>query len=251
MTPAPISRIASRTLTAAMIPSRRFVVSRFPAFIPSLSSVRRTGAGIGRLRPRRVELVHRTDAVVGHRPELFDGSLELAEFAPQIVHGGLELVAQLMPPVRKEEVTHGGARNRADNCACDHHSRLVHTPLLRLAQRYPASKTGATGRKTQIPNPKSQIPNLLVGLGLGAWNVGFGISSIAQQFRPIEEQRQGHPIPAILVGAVQRLDAETDEPRVLWRHFVFADDVLPHDSGAAARQTEALGHGLRGRVTFV
>src|SRR5258706_15932108 len=167
MTPAPISRSASRTLAAAMIPSRRFVVSRFPAFIPSLSSVRRTGAGIGRLRPRRVELVHRSDAVVGHRPELFDGSLELAEFAPQIVHGGLELVAQLMPPVRKEEVTLGGARNRADNCACDHHSRLVHTPLLRLAQRYPASETRATVRQTPMPKPQIPNPKSLVGLGLG------------------------------------------------------------------------------------
>src|SRR5882762_3143367 len=212
-----------------MIPSRRFVVSRFPAFIPSLSSVRRTGAGEGRLRPGLVELVHRTDAVVGHRPELFDGSLKLAEFTPQIVHGGLEPVAELMPPVRKEEVTHGGACHRADNCACGYHSRLVHTPLLRLAQRYPTSKTGATMRKTQIPNPKSPIPNLkfasLVGLGLGAWDLGFGICFIGQlQFRPIEEQRQGHPIPATLVRAVQRLDAEADETRVLWRHFVSATE---------------------------
>src|SRR5258705_10343990 len=137
-----------------MIPSRRFVVSKFPAFIPSLSSVRRTGAGIGRLRPRRVELVHRTDAVVGHRPELFDGSLELAEFAPQIVHGGLELGAQLMSPVRKEEVTHGGAFPPADNCARRYPSELVPPPLLPLAPPDPPSKTGATMPETPIPNPK-------------------------------------------------------------------------------------------------
>src|SRR3989442_11956935 len=104
MIPTPISRSASRTLTAAIMPSRRFVVSRFPAFIPSLSSVRRAGALIRRLGARRVELVHRADAVVGHGADLFDRGLEPCEFAPQIVDGGLEAAAHLMPTLGKEEV---------------------------------------------------------------------------------------------------------------------------------------------------
>src|ERR1043165_864143 len=114
--PAPMSRSASSTLTPAMMPSSRFDVSRFPAFISSLPSMRGPRRRVRRLLPRRVEFVHHPDAVVGHVAELDDRLLKAREFVPQIVDGWLQPVADVFSLVSKEEVTHRGADQRPDDC---------------------------------------------------------------------------------------------------------------------------------------
>src|SRR5512138_1699044 len=126
-----MSRTASRTLTVAIIPSSRFVVSRFPAFIRPPPSVRRAGIVERRLRARRVEFVHDTEPVVGHFPELLDRLLKPAEFPAQLIDSGLEAIAHLLAPIRKEEVSSRATYERAHHCTCDYLTRLVHTFLLR------------------------------------------------------------------------------------------------------------------------
>src|SRR5579871_816420 len=100
-----MSRIASRTLTPAIMPSKRLVVSRFPAVMNASSSVRRARLGAERrLCACVVELADDADAVVGHLAELFDRRLETREFAPQVVDSRLEAVAHVLSCVGKEEV---------------------------------------------------------------------------------------------------------------------------------------------------
>src|ERR1043166_3767299 len=123
-----MSTTASTMLTTAMIPSRRFVVSRFPAFMLPASSVRRTRRRERRLLARRVEFVHRANTVVGHLPQLFDGFLEPREFAPEIVNGGLYPIAHVLARLGKEEVTGGRADCRAEYRTYGDYTRLVHTP---------------------------------------------------------------------------------------------------------------------------
>ena len=103
-------------------------MSRFPAFMLPASSVRRTRRREGRLLTRRVEFVHRADAVVGHLPELLDGFLEPREFAPQIVNGGLHPLAHLLARLGKEELTRGRTDCRAEHRTYGDYTRLVHTP---------------------------------------------------------------------------------------------------------------------------
>src|SRR4029450_8898317 len=166
ITPSPISRIASRTLTAAMMPSSRFVVSRFPAFISGAPSVR-----------RRFEFVPDAHAVVGHFPELLDRFLEPPEFTTQIVDRRLEAFTHVLTCIGIEEVGGGRANNSTDDCSCEYDTRLVHTLLL------------------QWPNgiwlPK-QVPRLPCG----------GIRQL--KLPAIKKQRQRHTVPTFLVGAVQR-----------------------------------------------
>src|SRR3954462_6790838 len=103
----PMRTSASSTLTAAMMPSSRFVVSRFPAFIPLAPSVRGPRRRERRLRTRGVEFVHHADTVVGHVAELADRLLKAPEFAPEFVNRGFKPVARLLARPRKEEVTSG------------------------------------------------------------------------------------------------------------------------------------------------
>src|SRR5689334_23200843 len=121
------------TLAAAMMPRSRFVVSRFPAFISSPSSVRRTRRRVRRLRPGGVELVHHAHALGRHFSELLNRFLETPEFPAQIVNCRLELVPHCCAGVGKEEVTGCRADCRADNRTGHYHSRIVHTRLLRWA----------------------------------------------------------------------------------------------------------------------
>src|SRR5438874_5039232 len=121
MNPAPMSRSASRTLTAAMMPSSRFVVSRFPAVMSASSSVRRTRvAAEWGLRARGVELVHRADAVVGHFAELLDRRLETREFPAQVLDRRFQVVQHLFAAVGKEEVGGSGSNESPDHRASHH-----------------------------------------------------------------------------------------------------------------------------------
>src|SRR5258706_6833210 len=99
-----MSRIASKTLTAAMMPNSRFVVSRFPAFIVSIRCGRavcaacqltsmRGPAARKRLLARGVELIQHAKTVIRHLPDLFDRLLEPCEFASQVVHCRLDPIA--------------------------------------------------------------------------------------------------------------------------------------------------------------
>src|SRR6266850_3974818 len=68
---------------------------------------------------------------------------------------------------------------------------------------------------------------------------------------PVEKQRQRYTIPAILAaGAARRLVSQPDEPRVLRRHLVLTQHVLPDNSGAPPGQPEPLGERGGARVAF-
>src|ERR1041384_2887273 len=139
-----MSTSASSTLTAAMMPSSRFVVSRFPAVISPPPSVRRRrSAERGGLRARGVEFIYGANAVVGHFPKPFNRLLKAREFGAQFLDCRLEAFAHALAAFGKEEVTRGRANCRADDCPQRNRTRLVHKPLLRMAQRYAASKTNA------------------------------------------------------------------------------------------------------------
>src|SRR5258705_13724401 len=107
-----------------MMPSSRFVVSRFPALIVSIRRGRALGAARQyasmrgpaariRLRARGVELTHHAKTVIRHFPDFFDRLLEPCEFAAEVIHRRLDPIAKTFAGVGKEEVTRRGADERA------------------------------------------------------------------------------------------------------------------------------------------
>src|SRR5436190_3181767 len=114
----PIIANASRTLTAAMIPSSRLVVPSSPDM--SLSSE------WGRLACARIARVRRL-AAVAHRlvqelpplgrdaGRLVDGRSEAVELAREVVERRLELFAQPPSVIGKKQIPGHASNHRADN----------------------------------------------------------------------------------------------------------------------------------------
>src|SRR5262249_17019990 len=134
MTPIAMMTRPSRTLTAAMMPSNRFVVFRFPSTICTprrqAMSVREAAAGERRLSSRDLEFLQRTQSGRRHLPDSFDGPAEFSELAHHLVDRRVDALAKMTPVVGKEEIRHRCADECAQGCSCTDSILIGHTSLL-------------------------------------------------------------------------------------------------------------------------
>src|SRR5262245_54272042 len=155
--PRPMSASASRTLTAAMMPSSRFVVASSPAMSTSewRCLVRRRVAR--RLRTAFAErLVQELPAFVGHASRLLHRGPEAHELACELVERRLDFAPDRAAPVRKEEVARKTPDDRADNRGC-HCPRVVHPPSYPLLESYKLCATRDTcGTARARPNAHAE-----------------------------------------------------------------------------------------------
>src|SRR5690242_20556040 len=115
--PAPMNTRASRTLTAAMIPSRRFVV---PSSLPMSPSERRR---LMRARvPRRLmaafaeRIVQELPALVGHTGGFLHRRAEAHELAREVVERGLDLPPQAAAVLCEKQIPGDAADHGAHDC---------------------------------------------------------------------------------------------------------------------------------------
>src|SRR5213596_217500 len=127
-TPTPTSSSASRTLTAAMIPSSRFVV---PSSLPIVSAPSERRVLVRRRVPpwrlfgdRVGHLVEHAPAVVGDAGGLANGRPEAGELAREVVDRRLELPPK-DPSVRGEEEVADQSAERRAGAGRRHRSREI------------------------------------------------------------------------------------------------------------------------------
>src|SRR6266545_7015735 len=130
-TPMPMSSSASSTLTAAMIPSRTFVVSRFPIIL-----LRRPAA----LRAAG-DIVQRPPSLARDVPCLFDRAAHAMHLTQEVVELRLDLVADAAAVLCHVEPAPYTTGHGAEARRQEHSRSLVHIPLLRHTGRSQAARS--------------------------------------------------------------------------------------------------------------
>src|SRR4051812_41395422 len=129
-TPMPMTTSASRTLTAAMMPSNTFVVDRSTVMQSPLERRGLMGArhAARRAADRSQRLVQHLPAFVGHAGQLLHRRAELDELAVEVVKRRFNRVADGAPAFGEEEVAGQSAKYGADHSGCNG-SRVSHARL--------------------------------------------------------------------------------------------------------------------------
>src|SRR5215471_17695093 len=129
--PPPMMTSASRTLTAAMIPSSRFVVA---SSVPMATSERRRlmRPVVARHRRRAFaeRIVQELPAFVGHAGRLLNGGAEAHELAREIIERRLDLPTYVSAVIGEEQIAGDAADHGTDNRRC-HRLRVGHRPPTR------------------------------------------------------------------------------------------------------------------------
>src|SRR5215470_4402207 len=122
-----MSTSASSTLTAAMMPSSRFVVPSSPAMSSSeWRRLPRTGVA-WRQRSFAEGVVEQLPTLAGDTGGLLDGRSEAHELAREVIERRLELPTQGATVVGEEQVTGDASDHRTDDRG-GHCPRVVHRP---------------------------------------------------------------------------------------------------------------------------
>src|SRR5258708_27528612 len=127
--PTPTATSASRTLTAAMMPSRRLVVPRSPVIDASKRRrlMRRRIAAGRFFANRAAHFIQQLPAFVRHAGRLVNGRSEALELAREVFDRRLELPPQRSSASGEEEVAHDSA-NPAAGTGPPHRPRVTLHP---------------------------------------------------------------------------------------------------------------------------
>src|SRR5579871_1711159 len=138
-TPTPITSSASRTLTAAMMPSRRFVVPRLPVIRGrSLEGRGLMARAVARRRLRHVgeRVVEQLPPFVRDARRALHGGAEAVQLAREVVERRLELAPKRTTLICEEQIPGYGTNHRTADRG-KHYARFVHTrlPVPNVAER--------------------------------------------------------------------------------------------------------------------
>src|SRR5690349_20540158 len=133
--PMPVMSSASSTLTAAMMPSSRFVVPSSPAMAPSERRQLARRRVARRLRRVAERVVQQLPAFVGHARGLLNGGPEAHELAREIIQRRLDLAPQGAAVLGEKQASGGAANDRSNQCGrqC---ARVVHQASYQKARIY-------------------------------------------------------------------------------------------------------------------
>src|SRR5437667_2070742 len=217
----PIRSSASRTLTTAMIPSRRFVVPRFPSMIDT-SERRRLMRRLISRRPLALaeRLVQEPPSFARHAGGLRHRAAQVAELPCEIFESGLELATHRAAALCEQQV----AGKRADDPAHDGrcHCPVVHRArLLYVGSRpYLLFKLCATSCRGDRPPHSSIHPK--------NWFVDVGIQDVhlCRVSALFHEKGERDAVPALVAWTAGRFVFERHRADTLRIDVEPADEVF-------------------------